>query len=220
MRGGTAPGPAAIYAIADAEALRPRGLAEGVEAIAQAGIRTIQLRAKRIADRDLFREAEACTRRLEGWEGTLWIDDRVDLAALLSFDGVHLGQSDLPAAEARRLISDRCRIGASTHDVAQWEAARSDDAVDWIALGPILETASKENPDPVVGFEGLASIAARESERFGSPARKPLIAIGGLTADTVSRALESGADSVAFLSAICRGDIAANCRRLLVAAAG
>lgn len=211
MNAGAALRPGRIYAIADAEALAPRGLAEGALAMAQAGIMTIQLRAKRLSDDFFYVEAERCVRALAGWPGTLWIDDRVDLARMLPFSGVHLGRTDLPPAAARRLLAPAQAIGASTHDAAQLAAAERESAVDWVALGPIFATASKRDPDPVVGLDGLREGRAQTA--------KPLIAIGGLDLANVAAALAAGADSVAVLSAVCAGDIDRNCRALLSATA-
>jgi thiamine-phosphate pyrophosphorylase len=211
MTAGAALRPGRIYAIADAEALAPRGLAECADIMAQAGIETIQLRAKRLEDGQFLDEAERCLRRLEGWPGTLWIDDRVDLAMMLPVAGVHLGLLDLPAAEARRLLASSVRVGVSTHDEAQVVDADRDPAADWLALGPIFATRSKRNPDPVVGLDGL-----RELRRATA---KPLIAIGGIQCADVGAVLSAGADSVAVISAVCSGDIARNCRELLSAAA-
>jgi thiamine-phosphate pyrophosphorylase len=201
--------PAAVYAIADL-GLLGTGAEAAVAAMAEAGIETIQLRAKRLADDELFRLAERLLGRLEGWPGELWIDDRADFALLLPFAGVHLGQRDLPPAAVRPLLPERTAIGWSTHDESQLAAGAADPAVDWLALGPIFPTASKADPDPVVGLEGLA--------RLAPAARKPLVAIGGIDAERLPRVLEAGADSAAILSALCRGDVAANSRRLLVAA--
>ena len=203
--------PSAIYAIADAEALAPRSLAAGALAIAESGIGTIQLRAKAMSDRELYAESERAVRGLEGWSGTLWIDDRIDLARLLGFAGVQLGQNDLPPAAARTLLPEGRLIGASTHDAAQFEAASADDAVDWVAFGPLFPTTGKRQPDPVVGLEGLAAVARAR--------RKPLVAIGGIDASNLRRVLDAGADSAAILGAVSRGDVAANCRRLLAALA-
>lgn len=205
--------PSAIYAIADAEALAPRTLASGALAMAEAGIATIQLRAKTLDDATLFQQAESCVRGLEGWEGSLWIDDRADLALLLGFDGVHLGQRDLPAGAAKRILPAGTLIGVSTHDDAQLAAAAADPAADWLAFGPVFATRSKREPDPVVGLERLRQIAER------SPRRKPLIAIGGIGAENLRDVLAAGADSAAVLSAVCAGDVAVNCRRLLAALA-
>lgn len=203
--------PGRIYAIADAEALAPRGLAEGAFIMAQAGITTIQLRAKRLEDNLLFSEVERCLRLLEDWPGTLWIDDRVDLALLLPLAGVQLGRRDMPAPQARRLLPPTVRIGVSTHDEAQVTVADAEAAADWIAVGPIFATRSKRDPDPVVGLERLRQLRSRTA--------KPLVAIGGVQRANVAEVLAAGADSVAVIQAVCAGDIARNCRELLAAAA-
>jgi thiamine-phosphate pyrophosphorylase len=209
MTPGAALRPGRIYAIA--EALAPRGLAESAFVMAQSGINTIQLRAKRLDDESLFAEAERCLRRLEGWQGTLWIDDRVDLALLLPLAGVHLGQGDMPPRAARRLLPPAVRIGVSTHDRAQVSEAGRESAADWVAVGPIFATGSKRDPDPVVGVAGLRDLRCLTS--------KPLIAIGGVQCADIAAVLAAGADSVAVISAVCSGDIARNCRELLAAAA-
>lgn len=210
MTSGVRPRPGRIYAIADAGRIPPDRLPAAVAAMAEAGITTIQLRAKRLDDRALFRLAEETLAAVAGWGGELWIDDRVDLALALPFSGVHLGRADLPAGAARSLLPAAAGIGVSTHDRDQLDEAAADPAADWVALGPIFPTATKENPDPVVGLAGLAALRARTS--------KPLIAIGGIDAASVAAVIAAGADSVAVISAITDGDVAANCRRLLAAA--
>lgn len=210
MTGGVRQRPGRIYAIADAGRITAERLPASVAAMAEAGITTIQLRAKRLDDRTFHRLAEATLDAVAGWGGELWIDDRVDFALALPFAGVHLGRSDLAAADARALLPAAVGIGVSTHDRQQLDEAEADVAADWLALGPIFATTTKENPDPVVGLEGLAALRARTS--------KPLIAIGGIDVDRVASVLAAGADSVALIAAVCDGDVAANCRRLLAAA--
>lgn len=200
-----------IYAIADAEALAPTPPPAAVRAMAGAGVRWIQLRAKRASGAELYRLAEDCLAALEGTGAALWIDDRADLAALLPFAGVHLGQTDLPAGAARKVVGEGPWIGLSTHDGAQLAAADDDPAVDVVAVGPVFPTRGKERPDPDVGLPFLAAARARTA--------KPLVAIGGIDAGNVARVLAAGVDTAAVLSAVCRGDVAANCRRLLAAAA-
>jgi thiamine-phosphate pyrophosphorylase len=204
--------PGRIYAIADATLLGSRNLPPAVAALAAAGIETVQLRVKRTDDATFFGLCEATLRVLAGWSGELWIDDRADLARVLPFAGVHLGQRDLPPAAARRLLPADRAIGWSTHSRAQLVAGEADAAVDWLALGPVFPTASKADPDPVVGLAGLATLRPLT--------RKPLVAIGGIDADNVAAVLAAGADAAAVLSAVCRGDVAANARRLLRAAEG
>lgn len=202
--------PGRVYAIADAGWIPAERLPAAVATMAEAGIATIQLRAKRLDDRAFHRLAEATLDAVAGWDGELWIDDRVDFALALPFAGVHLGRTDLAAADARALLPPAVGIGVSTHDRRQLEEAGADIAADWLALGPIFATATKENPDPVVGLEGLAALRSRTS--------KPLIAIGGISVDRVAAVLAAGADAVAVIAAVCDGDVAANCRRLLAAA--
>lgn len=206
------PEPPLIYAIADAEALAPTPIAEGVARMAAAGIGWIQVRAKRLSDREFYDQIELCCRRLEGTEAKLWVDDRSDLAALFPAAGVHLGQRDLPPASARCVVGDGLWIGLSTHDEVQLEAADRCSEVDVVALGPIFSTSSKRNPEPVVGLERL--------RRARRQTRKPLVAIGGIDSQRAVEVLAAGADSAVVLSAVCRGDVAANCRRLVRAVEG
>ncbi len=207
-----APSPPRLYAIADGEQVADGRLAPAVAAMAAAGVRWIQLRAKRLPDDELHRQVEACCRALAGSGAALWINDRPDLAALVPAAGVHLGQDDLPPPAARRVLGAGRWIGRSTHDGEQLAAADADPAVDVVALGPIFETASKAAADPVVGLDGLARLRRRTS--------KPLVAIGGIDAGNAARVLAAGADCVAVLGAVCRGDVERNCRRLLAAVEG
>ena len=120
------------------------------------------------------------------------VNDRADIALLSGADGVHVGQDDLSPSAVRRVIGDRLLLGYSTHNEAQLRAAASE-PVDYVALGPIFGTASKHNPDPVVGLQELARLAPLAGER-------PLVAIGGLTLDTARQALAAGASSCAVIS--------------------
>jgi len=223
-----------IYAIADAATLGEpleTNLPQAVTAMAEAGVRWIQLRAKPkppaepYPDRRLYDLLAVTLEALDGSGCELWIDDRVDLTAMfanaaLPVAGVHLGQNDLPPAAARRVIGDEVRIGLSTHTEAQVAAAADDPDVDVVAVGPVFATDSKSNPDPVVGLE-LVRTARRilkETARERDGRAKILVAIGGIGPQRVAGVLEAGADSVAVLSAACRGPVAENCRKLVAAA--
>jgi thiamine-phosphate pyrophosphorylase len=200
-----------IYAIADAEALHPTPLPAAVQDMAAAGIRWIQVRAKRLSGRELFRQLDACCRALEGSGADLWVDDRADLAALFPLAGVHVGQTDLPPAAARRVVGPAVRIGLSTHGGEQLLAADADPEVDVIAVGPVFPTTGKERPSPVVGLEFIRWARGRTA--------KPLVAIGGIDAGNVAEVLAAGADAAAVIGAICRGgDVKANALRLAAAA--
>lgn len=202
----------AVYAIADAEALGPVALPDAVAAMAGSGLRWIQVRAKRLSGGAWYGTLEACVRAVEGTGAELWVDDRADLAALFPVAGLHVGQRDLPPAAARRVVGPGVRIGLSTHGEEQLAAADEDPEVDVIAVGPVFPTTGKERPDPVVGL-GFVRWARERTP-------KPLVAIGGIDAGNLAQVLAAGADAAAVLGAVCRGDVQANCRRLLAAASG
>jgi thiamine-phosphate pyrophosphorylase len=146
---------------------------------------------------------------VEGSGAALWIDDRADLAALFPVAGVHVGQTDLPPEAVRRVVGGGMWIGLSTHDEAQLAAADADPDVDVVAVGPVFPTAGKERPDPVVGLDFVRRARARTA--------KPLVAIGGIGAESVRAVLEAGADAAVVLGAVCRGDVGKNARCLLAA---
>lgn len=200
-----------LYGIADRDALGGVELATAVAIFAEEGIRWIQIRAKGLPGEALRREAEACARALEGSGAVLWLDDRPDVAAMTPVAGVHLGQEDLPPRAARTVVGPDRWIGHSTHGLVQAGGAAAEDSVDVIAVGPILPTTGKQDPDPVVGTALLRTIR-RWTE-------KPIVAIGGMRPGTLEEVLEAGADAVAVLGALCRGDLKNNARRLVAAAA-
>ena len=210
MKGFPPPGP--IYAIADLGALGGERFPATVETLAAAGIRWIQIRAKSATGAQLYRLLERTSRALEGTATALWLDDRADLAALFPVAGVHVGQRDLPPSAVKGLLGEGIRVGLSTHDRSQFLAAAADGAVDVIAVGPIFPTRSKENPDPAVGLDFLRWARRRTD--------KPLVAIGGIDAETLPEVLGAGADTAALIGALCRGDVESNCRRLVAALRG
>lgn len=122
------------------------------------------------------------------------INDRVDVALAVGAHGVHLGQDDLPPEAARRLLGDRSIIGYSTHTLDQVRGALNL-PIDYVAFGPIFPTATKIDPDPVVGLENLSLM---RSELNGLP----LVAIGGINAGNVGSVIAAGADSAAMIGAI------------------
>ncbi len=182
-----------IYPITDR---RISGLshAEQVEKLIAGGVRFIQLREKHLAPKDFYSEAEKALAFARARNAKIIINDRVDLALALKADGVHLGQDDLPPVEARKILGESAIIGFSTHSVEQAIAAVKF-PVDYIAIGPIFETSTKENPDAVVGIEGLRQVRK-------SIGAFPLVAIGGITQENARLCLEAGADSVAVISCL------------------
>jgi thiamine-phosphate pyrophosphorylase len=180
-----------LYPITDA---RLSGLshAEQVKRLGAGGATLVQLREKHLAPREFYREAEEALRVARSLGVRLIINDRVDIALALQADGVHLGQDDLPPEAARELLGKEAIIGFSTHTVEQASiAARL--PVDYLAIGPIFETSSKENPDPVVGLEGLRRVREITGEI-------PLVAIGGIRFENAWEVIKAGADSVAVIS--------------------
>ncbi|MFQ5526897.1 MAG: thiamine phosphate synthase [Thermoanaerobaculia bacterium] len=199
-----------LYALADWEALEGTSLAEAACRMADAGVRWIQIRAKNVGDDELAAGVEDCCRALEGSEAELWLNDRPDLARMFPVRGVHLGQDDLAPAAARPFLGESSWIGLSTHGRGQVEEADADPAVDVVAIGPVFDTTGKKNPEPVIGLDGV--------RRARAATGKPLVAIGGIDRGRIREVLAAGADSVAILSAICRGSIERNCRRLVALA--
>jgi thiamine-phosphate pyrophosphorylase len=122
------------------------------------------------------------------------VNDRVDVALAAGADGVHVGQDDVPPEAARALSGGGKIVGFSTHSAAQASAAARL-PVDYIAIGPVFDTSSKEKPDPLVGLEGVRRVRA-------AVGTLPLVAIGGITAETAPPVLEAGADSVAVIGAL------------------
>lgn len=182
-----------LYAILDAERLGERRPEDVCRALLDAGVLLFQYRDKRGTSREMFEAICALIPIIRQRGGLLIVNDRADVARVASADGVHLGQADLPAELARRVLEPGQWLGYSTHNLKQLRQADASTA-DYVAYGPIFSTASKDNPDPTVGLKGLAQ--AREVTS------KPLVAIGGITVDNARKVIENGADSVAVISAL------------------
>jgi thiamine-phosphate pyrophosphorylase len=157
-----------------------------------AGVTLVQYRNKRGSAREMLRDA-ARIREIfpTSGEARLVFNDRPDLALLAGFDGVHVGQGDISAEGARKIVGATRWVGVSTNSAEQvMEADKTD--CDYIAYGPIFPTASKINPDPTVGLAGLRAARALTS--------KPLVAIGGITRRNGRSVFDAGADSLAVIS--------------------
>jgi thiamine-phosphate pyrophosphorylase len=181
----------ATYLPADA-ARRREALVELVASLVEAGVEILQYRNKQGSEAEILRDAETM-RATTPPNLKLILNDFPHLAVTAGFDGVHVGQQDIAPQEARRLVGMERIVGISTHNEAQLRAA-SLEPVDYIAIGPVFATSSKQNPDPVVGLDGVR-LARRLTQ-------KPVVAIGGITLETAARAWEAGANSVAVISAI------------------
>jgi len=186
-----------LYPITDA---RLTGLshAEQIARLSDGGATFVQLREKHLAPGEFYREAEAALKIARARGVRLIINDRADIALALRADGVHLGQDDLPPEAARRLLGDSAIIGFSTHTVEQARAA-AHLPVNYIAIGPVFQTSSKENPDPVIGLDGLRRVRAEIGGMH-------LIAIGGIAHLNIRDTLQAGADSVAMIDSLLAGN--------------
>jgi thiamine-phosphate pyrophosphorylase len=182
-----------LYPITDA---RLSGLshAEQVARLNDGGASLVQLREKHLSPREFYQAAEEALVVARARNVRLIINDRADIALAIGADGVHLGQDDLPPCAARELLGERAIIGFSTHSIEQATEAASL-PVDYIAIGPIFDTSSKENPDAPVGLDGLS----RVRQAIG---QTPLVAIGGITPETAREVIAAGADSVAVIRSL------------------
>jgi thiamine-phosphate pyrophosphorylase len=181
-----------LYVILDA------GLIQGrVQVIARqlldAGVRLLQYRGKNVGAREMLETAQQLTAMAHERGATFFVNDRPDVAWLARADGVHVGQDDLGVEQARSLVGGGRLVGVSTHNLQQFEKAPATSA-DYIAIGPIFETSSKVNPDPVVGTEMIRRVRALT--------KKPIVAIGGIRLERAAEVIEAGADSVAVISDI------------------
>jgi thiamine-phosphate pyrophosphorylase len=201
----------ALYAILDATPAQPtESLVSLANKLADAGIQLIQIRAKKMPPRQFLEMSRALVANASAIVRII-INDRPDIASITKAAGVHVGQEDLPVDSARKICPTPQWVGISTHNLEQLRAADRTSA-DYIAVGPIYPTATKENPDPVVGLDLIR--AARKLTR------KPLIAIGGITITSAAEVFQAGADSIAIISDLLNApDPAQRAREYLAVAA-
>ncbi|HAM56123.1 MAG: thiamine-phosphate diphosphorylase [Candidatus Rokubacteria bacterium GWC2_70_24] len=185
--------PTPLYVILDRAAARGRELPALLEAVLAGGGRVVQLREKTMPMAELFPLARTLRERCRRAGALFIVNDRADLALALEADGLHVGQEDLPAAAARRILRPGMILGVSTHDEPQARRAREDGA-DYIAVGSIFPTGTK------AGFQLVGLDLLRELRpRLGVP----VVAIGGITEANAAQVMEAGADAAAVISAVC-----------------
>jgi thiamine-phosphate pyrophosphorylase len=186
-----------LYAAIDPERAGGRRLADLAGLIA-AGATLVQLRDKHGATRATIEQARAIRAALAPARVPLLINDRVDVALAALADGVHIGQADMAAADARRLLGPNAIIGLSIKTVAQAQTAPVDQ-LDYVAIGGVFVTQSKDNPDPPVGLAGLRTILAALRARAPN---MPVVAIAGIDASNAADVIAAGADGIAVISAL------------------
>lgn len=181
-----------LYVVLDAGLIR--GPAQEIAGqLISAGVRMLQYRAKNLSAREMLETATALAEMTHNSGATFFVNDRPDVAYLAGAHGVHVGQDDIGVEQARGVMGQDRWVGVSTHNLQQFEEAAASSA-DYIAIGPIFETATKMNPDPIVGTEPI--------RRMRPLTRKPIVAIGGIRLESAASVIEAGADSIAVISDI------------------
>jgi thiamine-phosphate pyrophosphorylase len=182
-----------LYLVTDRGLAGSRSVEEVAAAAVRGGFTAVQLREKKLSGPDFVEAAFRLQRLLSGAGVPLIINDRVDVALAAGADGIHLGQGDIPPAEARRALGPKAIIGLSLEAMSQLPAAESQD-IDYLGVSPVFLTPTKTDAGPGWGLEGL--------RRLRSATRLPLVAIGGITAANAASVLAAGADGIAVVSAI------------------
>jgi thiamine-phosphate pyrophosphorylase len=198
-----------LYLVLGAADTGSRPFEEVALQAAEGGVTAVQLRDKHMPARDQVAHAKRLKALLAPRGVAVLVNDRVDVARAADADGVHLGQSDLHPADARRLVGDSMVIGASVHNTAEADAVDREN-VDYVGLGPVATTSTKADAEPAIGVQGVQQL----HERVGLPA----VAIGGVTAATAPSLAAAGVHGLAVISAICgAGDPAAAASELRAA---
>lgn len=183
-----------LHLVTDRELCRGRDLIDIVQAAVQGGVSIVQLREKECPTRDFIEFGRAIMAVLKPTAIPLLINDRIDIALAIGADGVHIGQSDMPYGDARRLLGPDAIIGLSVESEAHALEAEDLD-VDYLGLSPVFVTPTKSELTQQLGLKGVG--------RIRQISRHRLVAIGGLHIGNIPSVLEAGADGVAVVSAIC-----------------
>ena len=196
-----------LYLVTDENCLPPgRYLFDAVEEALKAGVTLVQYREKNGMGKDMLEKARRLKALCHRYNVPLLVNDRLDIALLSGADGVHLGQDDIPVAEARRLTGEEFIIGATAHNVQEALAAEAAGA-DYLGCGAVFATATKKDTVPL-GLQGLREI--RKAVRI------PIVGIAGVTAENYPQVMETGADGAAVVSGILGADdITETVRRFL-----
>jgi thiamine-phosphate pyrophosphorylase len=192
--------PSGFYGIIDTGFLSTAiAVGNTVQCFLDAGVSWIQLRAKDLPSDQLVETAKAIKAQCRGYNARVIINDRVDVALAVNAHGVHLGQDDLKAADARKLLGENAVIGVSTHTVAQVVKESDAQVADYLGFGPVFSTQSKSNAENPVGLRGLAEACRRSA--------LPIVAIGGISLESCREVRESGAAAVAMISSVLTDDV-------------
>ncbi|MFE8033520.1 thiamine phosphate synthase [Thiohalocapsa marina] len=199
-----------VYLVTDPVLCAARGVIDTAVAAVRGGVRVVQLRDKQASDVELIRQGRALKQALTGSGALLIINDRLEVAAAVGADGLHIGQDDGDAQAARERLGDQAIIGRSIQ-TPEHAAAVERDSVDYVGIGPVFATGTKPDHSRPLGFDGLARMCAL------SPV--PVVAIGGLGMPHCQSVFQAGAQGLAVVSAICGAPDPEAAARALVEAA-
>lgn len=197
-----------LYALTDRR-LSQLSHVQQVLHLSDGGAALIQLREKILSPLEFYREAAEALFVARERGVKIIVNDRIDIALAIRAHGVHLGQDDLPPDAARRLLGPEVIVGFSTHNVHQARLAAKM-PIDYVAIGPIFPTSSKQSSQSPIGLDGLRQVR----QAVGNI---PLVAIGGITSETSQDVLDAGANAISVISNIWTSSeqVAAQTRRLL-----
>lgn len=195
------------------ESNRPQALLECLEQALKCGLTCYQFREKgagALQNKEEIKALAQATQALcQRYNVPFFVDDDLELALSLNADGIHVGQSDMPIAQLIARVQGRMLIGLSTHSIEQFRAANALQGVDYCGFGPIFPTQSKPDAEPAVGIDAIRAVRAAGLD-------KPMVAIGGISAQDARAIRQAGADGVAVISAIAQSrDVGATLAQLL-----
>ncbi len=200
-----------LYAILDPERARGRPLPDLARAAVEGGATLLQYRDKYADTRRLVANARAIREAIAGTGVPLLINDRIDVALAAEADGVHVGQDDMPPADARRLLGPDAIIGLTLNNADEAKAA-AQEPIDYGCIGGVFATASKVDAKPPIGLDGLAAVVAASREHVPG---LPVGAISGIDDSNAAAVIASGSDGIALISAIFSADDVADAARRL-----
>lgn len=209
MKHGTLAKDLRLYVVTDRHLAHPRSLLEVCCSVLKAGVRIIQLREKDVPREEVIRSARELLRLTRSFGAKLVINDDPLVCAEVEADGVHLGQEDVPAGVARRLLGPGVLIGVSVRE--PWEVrAAEEEGADYVAANLVFTTKTKTNLPMPIGLEGVGLL--REATSL------PLVAIGGINQANAAEVIRAGADGIAVVSAVMSApDAGEACRELFAA---
>lgn len=187
-----------VYLVTDRPLCLHHQLEEVVRLSASGGVSLVQLREKETSSREFLTLAIHLKKILTPFQVPLLINDRVDICLASGADGVHLGQTDLPWLEARKLLGKDAIIGLSIETKDDWESVNREDSnpsLDYLAVSPVFDTPTKTNTKEALGLAGVRWL--RENTKL------PVVAIGGINIGNAKDVIQAGADMIAVVSAIC-----------------